>query len=413
MFNFFRKKQPNIEVKSLNSWMHYLSNGDFGKANHLNPALMYNTTSIGFLCVEKIASEAESFSFKVVKNNGEEIQNHPCLNLIFGKNINNGGLSLFSSLIRNLLIHGEAFALRYPFENTPTKNIHMMQSIFPDRVNKVTAGDDMIKSYNITHLGKSIAIPIDLSSGYSDLFRVSVYSSRSYIQGTSPMEASGIEGDLIKEALEWNVGLLKNGSKISGIISGDSAIGLSENQMIEMKENIKNLFSGSQNAGNVAQMAGNFKFEPIGMKPVDMDFQNTLKMAMQNVALSFKVPLPLIFEDASTLDNYKMAREEFIIQTVIPHVKTILESLSMWFNIIYKEDVKIVIDKDSIEGLEEKRSRLSSRMIEYVKNGLITINEARKKLGYDEINEPLADSLLINQSQVPIELLDSEPNESI
>ena len=383
----------------------FLNGGKFS-VNAISPQEMYAATAIGFLCVEKITAEAEAIPIIVKNERGEVVENSPIHSLVFNRQFRTGGQPVFSSIMRNMLVHGESYLLRNPY-NSENSVIDHLFPLLPNRVNKITTNNDSIRSYSVNHQGQSIDFPVDSFSGFSpDILRISLYSSTSYLEGVSPMEAVGVEGSLIRKGLEWNTSLLKYGAKQSGFISGDSAVGINEQQIADLQETIRQMYEGSQNAGKVALLPGGYKWQSISESQKDMDFQNALKMAMQNCAIAFKIPLPLIFEDASTLDNYKVAREEFVIQTVIPHINNIIGSLNLWFGQILGDGSYFCIDKEKIEALEDKRSRMASRMIEQVKAGIITPNEAREKLGYELNTDDLADSLFMPSSQVPIELLD-------
>ena len=406
---FFEKK--SVTTATVADLIRYGSDGNVTSA--MNPEEMYRRLAIAFVCVEKIATEAEAFTFKVCdRSSGEELKNHPIHDLLFGRDLKTGGLSTFSSNIRDLLVKGEAFGLRMPYGEV-NSSVVSLKSIFPNRVQKQTRNDDTIYAYDVNLAGMSINLPIDPITGFSDLLRISLYDSKSYIQGASPMEAAGIEGRLIDEGLQWNLSILAKGSKLSGIISGNAPTGMNEQQLISLQESISNMYAGSKNAGSVALISGDYKFNSIQMKPSDMDFQETVKVAMQNVAMAFKVPLPLIFEDASTLDNYKMAREEFILQTVIPHVRTIIETYNKWFAEIFGDNTEIRIDRESIEGLEDKRERKGKRLTEFVRHGILTPNEAREALGFERFKDPTADSLFMPSNQTPIEFLDGQSIEPV
>jgi HK97 family phage portal protein len=173
-------------------------------------------------------------------------------------------------------------------------------------------------------------------------------------------------------------------------------------------ENIRKLYSGSENANNAIILPSGLKYTPMQMTSSDMDFARTLDIAMKNIAMAFKVPLPLLFSDASTLDNYKVAIEEFILQTVIPITEHIIETFSEWYNLITGDNVEICIDLEKIDGLEGKREIKSKRMVEFVKSGIISPNEAREMLGFEKYNDITADSLFLSSSLRPIEIMDGE-----
>lgn len=400
MFGWFGKK----EEKSL-SFQNAFRYGSDGSKN-IPPADMYQKVAIAFTCVEKIACQAESFKF-CVKKGETEFGNHPLHKLLFDRNLLLGGQSVFSQLIRNLLIAGEAFALRMPYGEI-SKNIGRLQPIFHFDVGKNTRNNNIVDSYHVNYSGQSIYIPIDLVDGYSDLLRISLYSSYDYNNGVSPMEAVGIEGALINEVLQWNLSTLKKGVKPSGVFTTDAPSGLTQQQINDTMQNIKQLYSGSSNASSGILLPNGIKYNPLQMTSSDMDFYNTTMLTMKNVAMAFKVPLPLLFSDASTLDNYKMAIEEFILQTVIPLTENIIGTFDTWYNIITGDNIKTYIDLDRIDGLEGKREIKSKRMIEFVKNGILTPNEAREKLGYEEFSELNADSLFLPSSLKPIDMIDGD-----
>jgi phage portal protein BeeE len=119
MIDFFKK--------SIQSFTGVLRNGT-GKEKQLASNLMYEKIAIAFACVEKIASQAETFSF-YAKINDKKIDNHQVLKLLFGKQFETGGQSAFSQMIRDLLISGEAFALKTPY-NDSSKSISKIKPIF-------------------------------------------------------------------------------------------------------------------------------------------------------------------------------------------------------------------------------------------------------------------------------------------
>lgn len=401
MFGWFRKK----EEKAL-SFDNSIRYGDSSKQSVIKPEDMYGKIAIAFACVEKIACQAESFKF-YVKQNENIIENHPLYKLLFDRNLLLGGQSVFGQMIRNLLITGESYALRMPY-NEKSKNIGRLQPIFTKDVGKNTRNNNIVESYFINYSGQSIYMPIDLISGYSDLLKISLYSSINYHDGVSPMEALGVEGALIDEVLKWNLSTLKKGVKPSGVFTSDSSIGLTQQQLNDTLQSIRELYSGSSNARSGILLPNGIKYNPLQMTSSDMDFYNTTMLTAKNIAMAFKVPLPLLFSDASTLDNYKMAIEEFILQTVIPITENIIGTFDIWYNIITGENIKTCIDLDKIDGLEMKREIKSKRMIEFVKNGILTPNEARKKLGYEVFEEINADSLFLPSSLKPIDMIDGE-----
>jgi HK97 family phage portal protein len=395
MFGLFKK-----EKKSLN----FLDNFVRGSSSKLiEQEDVYLKIAVAYACIEKIACQAESFKF-YIKDKDVKREKHPLHKLLFERSLFLGGQSAFGQLIRNLLIYGEAYALRMPFDDV-SRTIGKIQPIFSKDVAKNTRNQNVIASYFIAYGGQSINIPIDITSGYSNLLRISLYSSNEYNNGTSPLKTVNLDATLIQDIFKWNLTTLQKGVKPSGIFGLNSPVGASQQQINDLKQNISNLYSGSANANSGILLPNGVTYTPLQMNSQDMDFYNTAMLAMKNVAMAFQVPLPLLFSDSATLDNYKVAIEEFIMQTVIPLVEDIIGTFDVWYNTITGENIKTYIDLDSIDGLEGKREIKSKRMIEFVKNGILTPNEARIMLGYEKFNDTNADSLIMPSSLIPIELL--------
>lgn len=406
-------KQKKTEVKSFIA--DYARFGDVttNPKQAIPPQIMYAKTAIAYTCVEKIAKQALSFNYLVKDQNDKIIPSHPIHKLLFERSIIDGGQCVFSSIIRNLLVHGEAYALRMPYDTggNITSKIARFKSILPTHVGKTERNENVITSYQVQYSGKSITLPVDQITGYSDLLRISMYNSLTYNTGVSPMEAVGIEGRLIERVLNWNLSTLDKGLKPSAVISSETN-NLTQKQYEVVKDNLKKMYQGSENASEVIILPNGLKMDTIQMNSKDMDFSNTIDKVMKNVALAFNVPMPLLFADASTLDNYKMAIEEFIDQTVIPQVNDILGAFNKWFELTIGDGARIVIDESSIKGLEFKTERKGKRLTEFVKAGIITPNEARKQMGYEPYSQDAADLLYLTSSMTPIDLLDGEPPEA-
>lgn len=398
MFGFLKKSIAN-------TFLGTLKNGT-GGSKTLDPSIMYQNISIAFACVEKIASQAESFCFDV-KVNDKIVKDHPALKLLFGRQLLLGGQSCFGQSIRNILISGESFVLRMPY-GQDSNSVNNLQPLFSADVSKNTRNPNVIDGYWVAWSGQSIYVPIDLMTGYSDLLRISLFDSVLYNSGASPMEAVGIEGRLIQDALRWNLSTLAKGVKPSAVFSSDTPVNITSQQQNDLADNIRKLYSGSDNANNAIILPAGLKFNQMQMTASDMDFAKTIDIAMKDIAMAFKVPLPLLFADASTLDNYKMAIEEFILQTVIPLTENIIQTFAEWYNSFTGDKIRICIDLDKIDGLETKREIKSKRLIEFVKNGILSPNEAREMLGYEKYNDITADSLFLPSSLRPIEIMDGQ-----
>jgi HK97 family phage portal protein len=152
-----------------------------------------------------------------------------------------------------------------------------------------------------------------------------------------------------------------------------------------MREHFRDRVQGEENAGGVPMMFGGAKWTPVDNNPRDMDFLNTQKEMAKLIAAAYGVPLPLIDNDASTFNNMEQAKERFYTDTLIPMFRGFLNSFGNWLLPMFEEGLFFAINMDDIPALEASRGRLFDRMVKAKQAGIITVDEARAAIGYDEM----------------------------
>lgn len=107
--------------------------------------------------------------------------------------------------------------------------------------------------------------------------------------------------------------------------------------------------------------------------------------------------------------NYKEARQAFYTETVLPLMDWIRDELNNWLVPKFGDDLYIDYDKDEIEALQEDRAEVWKQAMEAVKIGVLTPNEARLLLGYEEM--PGADTLMIPGNMMPLATIGGDVSE--
>ena len=145
------------------------------------------------------------------------------------------------------------------------------------------------------------------------------------------------------------------------------------------------------------------KWVELSKTPRDMDFAKSMDVSARNIAAACGVPFPLISPAASTFSNMETAQEMLWENTVLPVLDKINNALGNWLAPQFKsDDVSLRANAESVPALEGKRQRKFNRMKEAVIVGLISRDEARREIGFDE-RGGLADELLVPSGQVPLE----------
>ena len=134
-------------------------------------------------------------------------------------------------------------------------------------------------------------------------------------------------------------------------------------------------------------LEGDFDWKEMGMSPRDMDFLQNKHMAAKDIALCFGIPSQLIgIPDSQTYANVQEARLALYEETIIPLAMRVCSDLNEWLAPSFGDDITIQYDIDSIPAMTERRRRVYENVTSAVREGIISRNEAREKLGLSPID---------------------------
>lgn len=222
-----------------------------------------------------------------------------------------------------------------------------------------------------------------------EIFHIMGFSSTdSNIQGDSPLQAITLE---IKQQIEGrthNLKMIENGGRLSLIVSFKDPDGIEPDEHKERKKRINEDLSGSNNAGGIAVIsAADTSINEVGKSNKDMDYSTLDQMASNIVFLRYKIPLPLVTNDASTFNNMQTAIGLLFSQAVLPHAKTMFGGLSKFLLPRYgldPSDWQITFDPLSIPAIK------AATLDDIAKRKTInveTTNELRTEMGKEPISE--------------------------
>ena len=249
--------------------------------------------------------------------------------------------------------------------------------------------------------------PIDQNTGRGQLKQIKLWNPLDDFYGCSPMLACAYNIDQHNLAGLHNVALLKNGCTPSGMLkfepkdeTGMSAT-LTDDQRARLLQDLEERFQGSHNSGRPMLLEGNFDYQQLGLNPKDMDFLELLNLSAREIALCFGVPAQLIgIPEANTYSNMETAKLALYEETVIPLLTRVESDLNEFLSPLYNGDISIKYDLTSIPAMAEKTKQVYVNVTQAVQNGIMTRNEAREKLGLDEIQG--GDELYIPSNLFPI-----------
>ena len=394
-----KKDAPTVMINRLEAYMgkSVRKYKDYAREGFQDNAIVHR-------CVKLIADSASAVKIKVFDGENE-LENHELISLLERPNPLQSGGEYFQSLYSYLMISGNSYLLRDTDNETPPRELYLLR---PDRI-KIKSSSSMIPEFYcyIVDWQTVREYPIDQNTGRGQLKQIKLWNPLDDFYGCSPMLACAYNIDQHNLAGLHNVALLKNGCTPSGMLkfepkdeTGMSAT-LTDDQRARLLQDLEERFQGSHNSGRPMLLEGNFDYQQLGLNPKDMDFLELLNLSAREIALCFGVPAQLIgIPEANTYSNMETAKLALYEETVIPLLTRVESDLNEFLSPLYNGDISIKYDLTSIPAMAEKTKQVYVNVTQAVQNGIMTRNEAREKLGLDEIQG--GDELYIPSNLFPI-----------
>ena len=370
---------------------------DLAKDGYMQNAIVYR-------CVNEIANGASAVPY-MIKQGDDVLEYHPIMDLLNRPNPLQSNSEFFASLFGYLLLAGNSYVLKVGADNQPPSELHLLR---PDRIT-IKGGQNYIpEKYQYIISGRVHAeYEVDQETAQSELKQIKLWNPLDDYYGLSPLAAGALEIDQHNMSAKHNVNLLNNGARPSGAVvfkpkdDQGFAVNLTESQRQQLLTDLNNRFSGTSNAGRPMLLEGDFDWKEMGLSPKDMDFGNLKHMATTDIALCFGVPSQLVgVPDAQTYANVAEARLALYEETIIPYLKKIESDMNEWLVPMFGEDLMFCYDIDAIPALSERRKKIYENVALAVREGIITRNEARERLGLSPLDG--ADDLLVNAALFPL-----------
>ncbi len=372
----------------------------------------YKKNAIVYRCVNEIANGVAQTPL-VVYSDDQRLDGHPLSALLRSPAPTVGYSEFFQSLVSQLLLSGNAFVVRSGPEMGEPQELYLLR---PDRM-RIKPGKYLPMSYEYVLNGRVVeSYAVDPDTGYSEVKHIKLWNPLDDYMGCSPLLAAAVDVDQHNLSAKHNVNLLNNGARPSGAVifkpqdDGGMSVTLTESQRQQLLSDLKNRFSGTENTGRPLLLEGDFDWKEMGLSPRDMDFLQMKNMAARDIALCFGVPGQLVgVPDSQTYSNMQEARLALYEETIIPMLRHIETDMNEWLSPQFGESIRVAYDIDEIPAMAERRRLIYENVISAVREGIITRNEARGRLGMEEMEG--ADDIFIPANLFPLGASVPEPSD--
>lgn len=341
----------------------------------------YQKNVIVYRCVSLIARGVGSVPW-LLYDHDHEIEKHPLLDLLNCPSPRQAGSSFMESIVGHLMLAGNAYIEAI---SDQSGRICELYSLRPDRMKVIPSISGVPAAFEYEVDGRKRVLESDPITGSSSVLHIKNFHPLNDWYGMSPIEAAARSIDQHNVVAEHNLALLQNGGRPSGALMfkpGNSQP-MSEKQRDSLRDDIRRIYEGSNNAGKIMVLEGDFDWKEMGLSPKDLDFIEGKNISAREISQAFGVPPMLVgISGDATFANYKEARYHLWEDTIIPLMEFLIAELNLWLCPMFGDDLRISYDVDAIPALAQRREALWSKI---QSSDFLTINEKRQAVGYGPI----------------------------
>jgi len=298
------------------------------------------------------------------------------------------------NLTRSLFLDGNAYALGLRNDRYEIDELHLMspRESAPQVVRSTgdvfyrLGGNDVME-----RLGE-VLVPA------RDVLHVRLHSSKRYpvpLVGASPIEAAASDITASNAMLQQQINYYMNQARPSAVLSTD--LQLDKDQVQALRDRWNEQVRGLQQGGTPILTAG-LKVQPWGVGAKDAELAEIMKMSGQNIALAYRIPLPLIGLSATGVTSTEVMMQSWISTGLGFALNHIEEAFGLLFNLKGQPDEYIEFETGAL-----LRSAFKDRidaLARGVQGGILAPNEAREREGLDAVE--FGDEPRVQQQVVPL-----------
>ncbi|MGE4572714.1 MAG: phage portal protein, partial [Candidatus Izemoplasmatales bacterium] len=365
----FNKIKENFMVKMLND---YFESFDFSvpitlqtliqPINKKNPyegeniIHAYQGANWVYACVREISENIGTLPIKVRhKKTLGTVDDSKVKDLLYYVNEISNKTDFIVSLVAYLELRGEFFILKdgMTVRNKIPKRLYVKD---PAQFKYVLASDGTRINHWVYRYLTPDGKEREMNIKPENLVYARYFNPMHPIRGMAPLEAA--RNSVLEEyqAKQYNINFFQNDASVGGVLETEGNI--QDSVFRRLEEQIRQKYSGAENAGKTMILEGGLKYKPISLNHKDMQYLETRKMSREEICAVFRVPPPVvgIFEYASYA-NSEQSYISFWTKTLLPKIKLIQDIFNKFFFDVYEPDYFMEFDITEVPVLQALLSK--------------------------------------------------------
>ena len=273
----------------------------------------------------------------------------------------------------HLSLWGAAF---WALERDEQDAIAEIWPLRPDRMRVIPDADRYIKGFVYIGDGGKLAPYIP-----EDVVWMRYFNPLDEYAGLSPIAPLRLSADMGLDALLANRKLLQNDSAPGLII--ETAANPTDAEVSAFYQRWESRYQGVEKTRRPALLGAGMTAANLGFSPRDMEYIESLRWSLEDIARVFGVPKMMIGDlEHTTYSNFSTARRIFWEDTVSAQLALYEDAMQRYLLPHFGDSALTVkFDLSGVEALKESEENKANRRRLYVETGIMSVDEVRREMG--------------------------------
>jgi HK97 family phage portal protein len=369
----------------------------------------YRGNELVFACIEKTANTAAQCRLEVRKRgNDDPIEDHDLRKLLERPNPYMSEFDFFAYTLINYKLAGGAYWYKM---RSKAGLVVELWPLRPDLIAPVPGKKELIEAWEYSPEGAApFRMPADDVLAFRKVDPLNIFKT------VSPMEVLGKSGDVDSEITNYLAKFFQKGANPAFVLK--SKLKLSPQAITDILNAVAKRYGGTDNWHKPMVLDSDAEVQRTGLTFTEMEFSDLDARNESRICMVLDVP-PIIVGtrfglERSTDTNFKNSQKAWWDNSLIPLYKWISDVIDMQLAPDFGDDVDTAWNFNDVPALKESVNDLWARVNQAVEGGYITLNEARKELGFEDLGEP-GDVFLrwLAQAAVPVDAAPPPPLQAL
>lgn len=217
-----------------------------------------------------------------------------------------------------------------------------------------------------------------------EIIHIPMPNASDEFQGLSPVQSVKSQILLNKYYLNHLVNYFGNGAVPSGLLSSEQPI--TQEVAAELASRWREAHGGPGNGNKTAVLGKGLTYQTVSPPLKELMVESLYKMPREAIMAAFGVPPAVggIYEYANYANSTQQIKL-FWQNAILPIMRIVAGTLTIQLARQFGDNLRLRFDISKIEALQEDENEKATRLVTYKRGGILTVNEVRRQIGYDEV----------------------------